>query len=154
MRRRLALALLALLLPSGCAARRPVKPKPAPTKAKAVVRTARSYLPEETTGKRKTPKDCSDYVQRVYSENGLKLPRTAVEMSLLGKRIKSSKDLRMGDLVFFSGDRVSRIVGHVGIYVNNGIFIHVSRPEVGARMESLFSDYYRKRYLTARRVID
>jgi cell wall-associated NlpC family hydrolase len=59
----------------------------------------------------------------------------------------------MGDLVFFSGEKVGRGVGHVGIYVNNGIFIHVSRPDVGARMESLFNDYYRVRYLTARRLI-
>ncbi len=75
-------------------------------------------------------------------------------MSILGKRVKSAKQLRMGDLVFFSGEKISRIVGHVGIYVNNGIFIHLSRPEIGVRMESLYSDYYRKRYLTARRILN
>jgi cell wall-associated NlpC family hydrolase len=60
----------------------------------------------------------------------------------------------MGDLVFFSGEKISRIVGHVGIYVNNGIFIHLSQPKIGVRMESLYSDYYRQRYLTARRLIE
>ncbi len=125
---------------------------PVPKQAKAVVRTAKTYLPEEEKH-RAPPADCSDYVRKVFSENGIKLPRTSVEMSRVGSSLGSSSDLRMGDLVFFSGEKVSRTVGHVGIYVNNGIFIH--RPNVGeVRMESLFSDYFRKRYLSARRVID
>jgi len=119
--------------------------------AKAVVRTAKSFLPEEEKS-RKTPADCSDFVRQVFLENGMDLPRSSREMSLVGERVASSRDLRMGDLVFFSGEKVSRIVGHVGIYVNNGIFIHL--PSSGAvAMESLYSDYYRRRYLTGRRVI-
>ena len=119
--------------------------------AKAVIRTAKSYLAEEEKG-RKEPADCSDLVRKVFKENGLDLPRTALEMSLQGKPVESAKDLRMGDLVFFSGEKVSRIVGHVGIYVKNGIFIH--KPKSGeVAMESLYSDYYRQRYLTGRRVI-
>ena len=155
-RRRLGLGLLAALAAvSGCASgptprHRRVLP-PVPPLAKAVVRTAKTYLPEEEKD-RQTPKDCSDFVRKVFLENGLDLPRTSQEMSLCGDRVKSSKDLRMGDLVFFSGEKVTRIVGHVGIYVNNGVFIHL--PSSGAVvMESLYSDYYRKRYLAARRVI-
>ncbi len=145
----LALGLLAM---GGCAGRRPRKAAAVPAKAKAIVRTAKTYLPEENF-KGKSPKDCSDFVDKVFAANGMSLPRTAISMSILGTRLKSSKELRMGDLVFFSGEKVSRIVGHVGIYVNNGIFIHLSQPEIGVRMESLYSDYYRKRYLTARRLI-
>jgi cell wall-associated NlpC family hydrolase len=145
-------ALLCALALAGCAARRP-RPAPPPSSgAKAVVRAARSYLPEENPKGRKPPKDCSDFVDKVFAENGMKLPRTTVEMALLGKRVKTAKELRMGDLVFFSGERIDRQIGHVGIYVNNGIFIHLSRPEIGVRMESLYSDYYRQRYLTARRL--
>jgi hypothetical protein len=124
---------------------------PAPPLAKAVVRTAKTYLPEEEKG-RPTPKDCSDFVRKVFLENGVELPRTSIEMSLRGRRVASTKNLRMGDLVFFSGEKISRIVGHVGIYVNNGIFIHLPSSGVVV-MESLYSDYFRKRYLTARRVI-
>ncbi|MBI4057368.1 MAG: C40 family peptidase [Elusimicrobia bacterium] len=120
--------------------------------AKAVVRTAKKYLPEEGVP-HPSPLDCSDFVDKVFSAHGMKLPRTAAAMSIVGERIKNSKELRMGDLVFFSGSRRNRIVGHVGIYVNNGIFIHFSRPEVGVTMESLYSDYYRKRYLMVRRVL-
>ncbi|MBI5203138.1 MAG: C40 family peptidase [Elusimicrobia bacterium] len=140
----------ALCACSSAPKRRPIAAVPA--KAKAVVRTAKTYLPEEEKH-RAPPADCSDYVRKVFSENGMKLPRTSVEMSKLGSSLGSSADLRMGDLVFFSGEKISKTVGHVGIYVNNGIFIH--RPSVGeVRMESLYSDYYRKRYLSARRLID
>lgn len=145
-------ALVAATLAAGCAARRPKRPAPVPELAKAVMRTARAYLPEENP-KAKTPKDCSDFVDQVFAANGLALPRTAVGMSIVGTRIKSAKDLRMGDLVFFSGSKPNRIVGHVGIYDNNGIFIHLPDKGTGVRMESLYNDYYRKRYLSARRVI-
>jgi len=59
----------------------------------------------------------------------------------------------MGDLVFFSGEKVSHTVGHVGIYVGNGIFIHMSKSAEGVRMDSMYNDYFRKRYLKARRII-
>lgn len=152
----LAAVLCALLGVSACAgpskaARAQKAQRAIPAKAKAVVRTAKTYLPEEEQG-RKRPKDCSDYTQRVFAEHGLELPRTSQEQSLLGKRVDSPKKLRMGDLVFFSGEKISRIVGHVGIYVNNGIFIHFPSTKV-VSLESLWSDYYRARYLTGRRLI-
>jgi cell wall-associated NlpC family hydrolase len=126
---------------------------PATAQGKAVIRTARSYLPEEEKG-RPTPKDCSDFVGKVFKENGVRLPRTSQEMSQRGEPVASSADLRMGDLLFFSGAKGGSEVGHVAIYVNNGVFIHQANPGEGVRMESLYSDYYRKRYLKARRVIN
>lgn len=152
------LALLVLLAVGGCAAKRPkaqAEMRAVPDKAMAVIRTARSYLPEENhpVTQRRTPKDCSDFVRKVFAEHGMELPRTSEAMAGLGRRLKDAKQLRMGDLVFFSGEKVSRRVGHVGIYVNNGIFIHLSKPSEGVRMESLYNDYYRKRYLAARRLI-
>ena len=152
-RRGVSLAFIVLVLAAGCAARRPRRPAPVPEKAKAVMRAARAYLPEENP-KVKTPKDCSDFVGKVFAANGISLPRTAVAMSILCARVKSAKDLRMGDLVFFAGSKAgNRIVGHVGIYDNNGIFIHLPDSGTGVRMESLYNDYYRKRYLAARRLI-
>lgn len=154
--RRLFIALIPFfLLVAGCGGgeERRRAPRPVPAKAKAVVRTARTWLPEEEK-KRPLPKDCSDYVAKVYREHGVKLPRTAEAMAGEGEKIDSSKELRMSDLVFFSGKDAGRGIGHVGIYVNNGIFIHQANPGEGVRMESLYSDYYRKRYKTARRLIE
>jgi cell wall-associated NlpC family hydrolase len=124
---------------------------PIPPLAKSVIRTAKTYLPEAEQGRR-LPADCSDFVRKVFLQNGLELPRNSREMARLGARVGSPKDLRMGDLVFFSGVKPSHKVGHVGIYVNNGIFIHL--PSSGVVVEeSLYSDYFRRRYLKARRVI-
>ncbi len=149
-----ALAVVALAL-SACAApraRRVPPPPPSPLD-KAILRTARRYLPEESSGL-PAPVDCSDFVRRVFRAHGVRLPRTAAAMSRLGRPVASSRDLRMADLLFFSGRSGGRRVGHVAIYVGNGIFIHQANPGEGVRMESLYNDYYRRRYLKARRVVD
>ncbi len=152
--KRLAAVLTAVFVLGACAAPRPrrVPPPPSPL-AKAVIRTARSYLPEEDA-RRAPPVDCSDFVGRVFRAHGVSLPRTSRAMARAGRPVASADDLRMGDLLFFSGSRGGRRVGHVAIYVGNGIFIHQANPGEGVRMESLYSDYYRRRYLKARRVVN
>ena len=154
LRAALALCAAALAL-AACAAPRPrrVPPPPPSPLAKAIIRAARRYLPEESAGL-STPRDCSDFVRRVFRARGVRLPRTAAEMSRLGRPVDSTRDLRMADLLFFSGRSGGRRVGHVAIYVNNGIFIHEANPGEGVRLESLYSDYYRRRYLEARRVVN
>ena len=141
---------------SGCGgsvARRHTPPPPPSAAIKALIRTAKSYLPEEDT-KHPLPKDCSDYVGKVFRAHKVSLPRTSKAMADEGEEVDSSRDLRMGDLVFFSGSRGGRAIGHVAIYINNGIFIHQANPGEGVRQESLYSDYWRKHYLTARRVVE
>jgi cell wall-associated NlpC family hydrolase len=153
MTRTLAMVCLLALSAACRTAPRRGPPPPASPLAKAVVRTARGYLPEEEHG-HSIPVDCSDFVGKVFRANGIRLPRTSEEMSHKGQAVSSSYDLRMGDLLFFSGSGGGHTVGHVAIYVNNGIFIHQANPGEGVRMESLYSDYYRKHYLKARRIID
>ena len=148
--------LLGVLLFAGCGggSKSVLQGPPPPTPAcKALIRTAKSWLPEEEKN-RPAPKDCSDYVGKVFAENGVKLPRTSEAMAIEGEEVESSKQLRMADLVFFSGSKGGRKVGHVGIYVNNGIFIHQANPGEGVREESLYSDYWRKRFLRGRRILD
>jgi cell wall-associated NlpC family hydrolase len=147
-------AAAALALLGGCATvpSRRAPPPPSPL-AKALIRTARGYLPEEDA-KRTPPLDCSDFVGRVFRAHGVALPRTSFEMSRRGAAVASTRDLRMGDLLFFSGSRGGKVVGHVAIYDNNGIFIHQANPGEGVRLESLYSDYWRAHYLKARRIID
>lgn len=147
--------LAALLAAAGCGggkARRTAPPPPSPL-AKALIRTAKSYLPEEDS-KHPLPKDCSDYVRKVFSAHEVALPRSSEAMAIEGEEVDSSGDLRMADLLFFSGAKGGRRIGHVAIYVNNGIFIHQANPGEGVRQESLYSDYWRKRFLKGRRVID
>lgn len=141
---------------AGCGGGRKQRPEPAPAPsagAKALIRTAKSYLPEED-GKHPLPKDCSDYVRKVFGAHEVPLPRNSEAMAIEGEEVESSGRLRMADLVFFAGSKGGRKVGHVGIYVNNGIFIHQANPGEGVRQESMHSDYWRKRYLKARRIVE
>ena len=137
--RRLSVPAVVLSL-AGCATTSRRKPPPPPSPlAKAVIRTARRYLPEEDA-RLSAPKDCSDFVGRVFRAHGVHLPRTSEEMARRGGGVASTRDLRMADLVFFSGSNGGRHVGHVAIYVHNGVFIHQANPGEGVRMESLYSD--------------
>jgi len=149
------LILAGLLASTGCGGGRKARREPAPPPsagAKALIRTAKSYLPEED-GKHPLPKDCSDYVRKVFGAHQVPLPRNSEAMAIEGEEVESSRSLRMADLVFFTGTK-GRKVGHVGIYVNNGIFIHQANPGEGVRQESMHSDYWRKRYLKARRIVE
>ena len=147
--------LAGVLAVAGCgggAHRRKDSPPPSPL-AKAIIRTAKSYLPEEDS-KHPVPKDCSDFIGKVFAQNKVALPRSSEAMAIEGEDAGSSHDLRMADLLFFSGAKGGRKIGHVAIYVNNGIFIHQANPGEGVRQESLYSDYWRKHFLKGRRVVD
>jgi hypothetical protein len=145
----------AALFASGCGGaktRREPPPPPSPL-VKSIIREAKTYLPEEDS-KHPLPKDCSDFVQKVFAARNVELPRSSNAMAIEGEDAGSSRDLRMGDLLFFAGSKGGRKIGHVAIYVNNGIFIHQANPGEGVRQESLYSDYWRKRFLKARRIVD
>jgi peptidoglycan DL-endopeptidase CwlO len=70
--------------------------------------------------------DCSGFTRFVYAHFGIDLPHYSGAQFQLGRRV-SRGGLRPGDLVFFRG------LGHVGIYVGGGRFIHA--PHTGARVE-------------------
>ena len=92
--------------------------------------------------------DCSGFVQYVFAKHGIKLPRTALQMSSVGQRV-SREDLQAGDQVFFItvGNRIS----HVGIYIGGGSFIHASSGGGHVRINKLSDNYYNRRYAGARR---
>lgn len=90
--------------------------------------------------------DCSGFVRFVYAHFGMSLPHSSYADFGLGTKV-SRGSLRPGDLVFFDG------VGHVGLYVGAGRFIHA--PHTGTRVQitSLNDAWYRSRYDGARRVV-
>lgn len=95
--------------------------------------------------------DCSEFVAEVFREyNKTQLPRTAADQFKTGKNI-SARMLRLGDLVFFrtTGSGIS----HVGIYTDNNRFIHASSSR-GVIISSLGEDYWAKRFVGARRILD
>lgn len=87
--------------------------------------------------------DCSGFTQYVYKKFGVSLPHSASAQQSYGKAVSKS-NLKQGDLVFFTG--------HVGIYVGNNKFIHAANPSKGVVITSLSDSYYKKNYITARRI--
>ena len=100
--------------------------------------------------------DCSGFTSYVYRNFGYDLGRSSVDQSKQFSQIDKS-ELKAGDLVFFSGRRRSKNVGHVGIVVsanNNGEFnfIHAAVHN-GVTISNSKEAYYTKRFLKASRVI-
>ena len=101
--------------------------------------------------------DCSGFTRNVFrSTVGIKIPRVSRDQAKVGKYIKSIKDLRRGDMVFFDTEKkFTRRVNHVGIYLSNGNFIHAS----SARKKVIITNFrkkpfYKRRFLWGRRVIN
>ncbi len=93
--------------------------------------------------------DCSGLVKWAYKGVGIKLPRTAREQSVIGKKISRVEDMRAGDIVAF---RHPKRGYHTGIYVGDGKFIHSPRKRTTVRINSLSDPYFRSTLLGARRV--
>ncbi|WP_290660037.1 C40 family peptidase [Ignavibacterium sp.] len=97
--------------------------------------------------------DCSAFTQSVFQDAlSVNLNRTARDQFTQGKVISRKEELEFGDLVFFNTRRRVR-PGHVGIYIGDGLFAHAS-TKGGVMISSLEEDYYSKRFMGARRVVE
>lgn len=93
--------------------------------------------------------DCSGFVLAVTKAFGITLKgRSSPSYWTLGEPVEES-ELQAGDLVFFSDH--SRRIGHVGIYLENGRFVHAS-VQSGVIESAIEEKYYRRRYKGARRI--
>ncbi len=97
--------------------------------------------------------DCSGFVQYVYGQQGVDLPRTSRQMAGAGVAVEpSARSLAVGDLMLFSqGGRIS----HVAIYAGNGRFIHSSSSGKGVRYDDLDTrrgQWFADHMVAARRV--
>ncbi len=93
--------------------------------------------------------DCSGLVTRLFDQFGISLPHSAREQFKLGTQIPA-KDLQVGDLVFFGGR--SKIPTHVGIYIGEGCILHAISGARRVVVSHLEHDWYKRRYLGARRI--
>jgi len=116
--------------------------------ASNIISTAKKYLGVPYVYGGSTPNgfDCSGFIQYVFKQHGISLPRTVAQMWNYGKSVSS---LQVGDLVFFntSGSGVS----HAGIYIGNNQFIHAG-SSTGVTIASLDNSYWKPRYFGAKRV--
>lgn len=93
--------------------------------------------------------DCSSFVQQVFNEMEVSLPRTAREQFELGDMVARG-DMQKGDLVFFS--TYASFPSHVGIYLGDNRMIHASSRERRVVISSLDTPYYRSRFIGAKRI--
>ncbi len=92
--------------------------------------------------------DCSGFVYRTFRDKlGHDMPRTTRQQSREGFRI-DRRDLQSGDLVFFMTEGRKR---HVGIYLENGKFMHAS-TSTGVTISRLDNQYWRRNYWQSRRI--
>ena len=92
--------------------------------------------------------DCSGLTSWCYKQVGISIPRTSLAQSKSGKAVSKS-NLQPGDLLFWK--TTSAEVGHVGIYVGNGQFIHAPNKSKPVKYDSLSNSYYSSRFVRARR---
>jgi len=93
--------------------------------------------------------DCSSFVQKVFGELEVSLPRTAREQFEVGNAVAPG-DLQKGDLIFFS--TYASYASHVGIYLGNNKMIHASSRDRRVVISSMNTSYYRSRFLGAKRI--
>ena len=98
--------------------------------------------------------DCSGFTQKVYRKAGIKIPRVSREQAKVGSYIKY-ENLQRGDMVFFDTKRKrTGKVNHVGIYLENGKFIHASSGKKKVVITSFDKKrFYKNRFLWGRRII-
>jgi cell wall-associated NlpC family hydrolase len=89
--------------------------------------------------------DCSGLVMYVYAQLGISLPHYTGAQWGAGVPVSRSQ-LEPGDLVFFDG------LGHVGIYIGGGQFIHAPHTGDVVRVSSLSDSWYSSHYDGARRI--
>ncbi len=72
--------------------------------------------------------DCSGFVQSVYKNFGVSLPRTSSSQRSVGTDVGGIGNAQPGDIVCYSG--------HVGIYIGNGQIVHASTTATGIKVSN------------------
>lgn len=139
-------------------ARVPHKGAAASASAARVLATAESYLGKRYVYGGETPGsgfDCSGFVQYVFGQHSIDLPRTSRQQAKAGRALpRTVNTLQPGDLMLFSskGGRVD----HVAIYAGNDRILHSSAGAGGVIYDDLSTPrgkWYLARHVASRRVL-
>ena len=127
-----------------------------PVSGHDILRSARRFMGTPYLWGGATPRafDCSGFVQYVFAEYGISLPRTAKEQAGIGQAPRAG-DLRPGDLLFFYGGQGAQ---HIAIYVGGDTIIHASSAARRVRLDVLSGPrtretWFRKRLIAVRRIL-
>ncbi len=94
--------------------------------------------------------DCSGFTHYVFLKNNIIIPRVAADQYNVGEWVNRNS-LQVGDMVFFTTYKEGP--SHVGIYIGNNKFVHASSGAGKITISDLNNNYYKQRYIGAKRVI-
>lgn len=107
--------------------------------------------PYRAGGESKRGTDCSGLVSQLYKKvYHIRLSRNT-DGQLKESNQVSRRNLREGDLVFFTSDISRKKATHVGIYLKRGKFIHASTSQ-GVIISDLKEKYYTRHWLSGGRI--
>lgn len=108
------------------------------TTRERIVEAAKKYIGVPYVWGGTTPAgfDCSGFVQYVYKECGLSIPRVTYTQQAACTPVALS-NLQPGDLVFWGASAY-----HVGIYLGNGQYIHAPAPGQSVKIQSYYEYAY------------
>lgn len=99
--------------------------------------------------------DCSGFITHVFSHFGIKVPRSSVDFTHVGKTIPMEQAKR-GDIILFTGTNPQeRFVGHMGLIVSNSDtlrFIHATSGKAKSVTISPLSKSYIARFVKTIRI--
>jgi cell wall-associated NlpC family hydrolase len=100
--------------------------------------------------------DCSGFITHVFNHFHIKVPRSSVDFTNVGKMVVPKK-AKAGDLILFTGtDSTIKRVGHMGIIVSNDDgelkFIHSTSGKAKGVVITPLEKYYKSRFVKIIRV--
>lgn len=98
--------------------------------------------------------DCSAFIQRLLADvYDIHIPRTSIQQFFTDnvEPFGSRHYLREGDLVFFTTDK-DKLISHVGMYLNNRLFVNASST-YGVSIANMDKSYWRRCYVASGRMI-
>ena len=122
-----------------------------PAAPPALVSTALAFrgTPYRNGGTDPSGFDCSGFVQYVFAQHGLNLPREVREQYHIGNEVRLT-DVKAGDLLFF--ETVTHGASHVGMAIGGDQFVHAPSSRGVVRVERFSASYWASRFVGARRL--
>ncbi len=114
-----------------------------------LISTAKKYIgtPHCMGGTTKKCMDCSGLLSTSFGAFGINLPHNSQEQARYGKIIFNKRELKKGDLVFFTKTyKTSAFITHSGIYLGNNTFIHAS-SKLGVTITKLDDIYWADKFV-------